>query len=210
MLGTMLDELETRIFRVNAPLCLSGWMPIQIDQKRRRWPFGQFHLLGEVELDGELTVRATEPVLFTDGRYVVTTGGDDYLLELPNRAWTPPKKFNADEPFGTRFHGPLRFGPWQARFMQWHRHSQMVRGLNPPIRLVDWTATDSPQGIVITGFVFGRSDYDPKTRIKVRPVLTQGRFVKGDDKREYILYDPSLDFRKYKRGHDPLNPFAGM
>jgi len=210
MLGMKIDELETEIVRVNAPLRLSGWMPIQIERKRRRWPFGQFHLLGEMDLDGELTVRATEAVLFTDGRYIVTTGGVDYLLEYPNQAWNKPKKFNADDPFGTRFHGPLRFGRLQADLMPWHRHSLWVRGIKSPLRMVDWTATNSEHGIVVSGFICGRPDYDPYQRIKVRPVFTEGRYMKGDDGKEYVLYDPSIEFRVYKRGHDPLRPFEGM
>jgi hypothetical protein len=211
MLGQKVEEFGITLMRVGAPLCMSGWMPVQINRKHRLSPFRQFQLIGEIDLVGDLLVRATEPVLYTDGRYVLTTSGDEYLLENHNACWTPPKGFSADDPFGApRFHGPLRFGRWQAELMDWHRHSAWVRGLTPPARLVDWTAFTSSSGIKITGFVIGDRVCPAQTRVTFNPVFTLGRYVKAADGRDFVLYEPDLEFRKAMGGHNPRQPLIGL
>ena len=212
MLGIREDEFTEQLVRVNPPQRLSRWTPVPI-RPGHRTLCPQFYLLGELDGAGDPPATVgTGPVIFTDGRYVVTSNWDDYLLEEHHQAWTPPRKFNADDPFGTgaRFHGPLRFERYQAALMRRQGLSGAVKSLQPPLRLTDWTVTDNPVGIVITGFVVGHRDYAPDERINVIPVFSSGRFVQAVTGREYVVYDPSLEFRIARGGHDPLRPLLGI
>jgi hypothetical protein len=213
-----------RLVRVAPPKRLSRWTPIPIIGTRGpRSPFAQFHLLGEIDEGGQPAgTTSTEPILYIDGRYVVTTSGDDYLLEDHSQSWTPPKKFNPDEPFGrSRFHGPFRFYRQQRFFFPWIRRRSeswlayrgrqrfLVANVVAPLRLIDWTAFEGANGIVISGIVHGHPAYAPNTRLEISPVFTCGRFVKAGA-HEYVLHEPALEHRVAMRGHDPRRPLIGL
>jgi hypothetical protein len=212
MLGIREDEVMEVLVRVKPPQRLSRWSPLPIKPGHRSL-CPQFYLRGEPDEPGDPPVMVgTGPVLFTDGRYVVTSNWDDYLLEHHDETWTPPRNFSADDPFGTgpRFYGPLRFGRYQAALVRRHGLSRAVQSLKPPLRLINWSVSDSSVGIVITGSVFGHRDHAPDKQIKMIPVFCSGRFVKAVTGQEYVLYDPSLEFRMSRGGHDPLRPLLGI